>query len=89
MREIETKLDVGDSAFFIEDNEIKEEEVEKIEVSVSYNAYYGTSTTEVTYTLKGFKDQKKLKEKEAFTSLKEVLQYLEDRFESSKVVKPL
>ena len=67
----------------------KEEEVTKIEVSVEYNAYYGTSTTEITYTLKGFKDQKKLKEKETFTSLKEVLQYLEDRFESSKVVKPL
>ena len=76
---LETKLNVGDSAYYIEDNKIKEGEVEGIKVAISYNSYYITTTTEVSYTLKGG-EQKTIKEEDTFPTIEELLENLRNRF---------
>lgn len=84
MTKVETKLEVGKTAYYIEDNKIKEDEIEKINITISYNAYYVTSTMEVSYTLNG-KERKTIKEEDIFPTIEELLKHLESQFYESKV----
>lgn len=83
MAKFETKLNVGDSAYYIENNKIKEGEVEKINITISYDVYYVTTSTEVSYTLKDG-EKKTIKEEDIFPTIEELLEHLKHQFIGEK-----
>ena len=72
---IETKLNVGDEAFFIEDNKIKSGEVRAVNVNVVENSY-GSCDTRTTYSIYYEREYKTFDEDYLFISLGHALDYL-------------
>lgn len=76
---IETKLNIDDSCYFIEDNQIKKGLVKKIEITIRENTYSYDSSIYYTVSKKGTNTY--LCEEQVFASIEETLKYLEANVE--------
>lgn len=76
---IETKLNIGDDCYFIENNQIKKGRVEKIEITIREDTYNYDISIYYTVSKKGTSTY--LWEKQVFASVEETLKYLEANVE--------
>lgn len=76
---IKTKFELGDDAYYMEDNHIVKGTVKKIEITIEQDSYHDPDVL-IYYTITKRNTSRNMSENELFASVEETLKYLESRF---------
>lgn len=73
---IETKLNIDDECYFIENNRINEGTIRKIEITIEQYNYYNYGECLIYYSIAKGNGTRRLNESEIFKTVEEALEYL-------------